>query len=97
MVFERHNEGIFGGHKGCVPNSKDHILKKGEQEKLDRTIEEPEIGSSPSVLLKGKRTLNRMSEHMAFPCVIMGSWSSPLPSQQSNSIHLKRKGGKARG
>ena len=29
-----------------------------------------------------------MSVHMAMPCVMIGSWSSPLPSQQSSSIHL---------
>lgn len=33
-------------------------------------------------------TLNRMSVHMALPWVIMGSWSSPFPSQQSSSTHL---------
>lgn len=34
-------------------------------------------------------TLKRMSVHIAFPWVIIGSWSSPLPSQQSSSTHLK--------
>lgn len=34
-------------------------------------------------------TLKRISVHIAFPCVIIGSWSSPLPSQQSSSTHLK--------
>lgn len=34
-------------------------------------------------------TLKRMSVHIAFPCVIIGSWSSPLPSQQSSSTHLE--------
>lgn len=33
-------------------------------------------------------TLNRMSVHMALPWVMMGSWSSPFPSQQSSSTHL---------
>lgn len=33
-------------------------------------------------------TLNKISVHMAFPCVMIGSWSSPFPSQQSSSTHL---------
>ena len=33
-------------------------------------------------------TRNKMSVHIALPCVIIGSWSSFLPSQQSSSIHL---------
>ena len=34
-------------------------------------------------------TRNKMSVHIALPCVIIGSWSSfILPSQQSSSIHL---------
>jgi len=33
-------------------------------------------------------TRNSMSVHIAIPCVIIGSWSSPLPSQQSSSTHL---------
>lgn len=36
-----------------------------------------------------KPTLNRMSVHIAFPWVIIGSWSSPFPSQQSSSTHLE--------
>jgi len=36
-------------------------------------------------------TLNSTSVHIAFPWVIIGSRSSPLPSQQSNSIHLSYK------
>lgn len=35
-----------------------------------------------------KPTLKRMSVHIAFPWVIIGSWSSPFPSQQSSSTHL---------
>lgn len=34
-------------------------------------------------------TLNRISVHIALPWVMMGSSSSPLPSQQSSSTHLK--------
>jgi len=34
-------------------------------------------------------TRNKMSVHMALPCVMRGSWSSFLPSQQSSSIHLQ--------
>ena len=33
-------------------------------------------------------TLKSMSVHIALPCVMMGSWSSPRPSQKSSSIHL---------
>lgn len=36
-----------------------------------------------------KPTLKRMSVHIAFPWVIIGSWSSPFPSQQSSSTHLE--------
>lgn len=35
-----------------------------------------------------KLTLKRISVHIAFPWVIIGSWSSPFPSQQSSSTHL---------
>lgn len=36
-------------------------------------------------------SLNRMSVHIAIPWVIIGSSSSPLPSQQSSSTHLRKK------
>lgn len=49
----------------------------------------PPLGSAGSC--RGV-TLNRMSVHIAFPWVIMGSWSSPLPSQQSSSTHLSTQG-----
>lgn len=42
-------------------------------------------------ILKKKKnclTLNRISVHMALPWVMIGSSSSPLPSQQSSSTHL---------
>lgn len=38
-------------------------------------------------------SLKRMSVHIALPWVMMGSSSSPLPSQQSSSTHLWGKDG----
>lgn len=69
---------------------------KTEQWLMLRRRGVPCMDSCPGVLLglvarwRGQAfTLKRISVHIAFPCVIIGSWSSPFPSQQSSSTHLK--------
>lgn len=69
---------------------------KTEQWQMLRRRGVPCMDSCPEVLLglvakwRGQAfTLKRISVHIAFPCVIIGSWSSPFPSQQSSSTHLK--------